>query len=411
MRRFLFYSHDGLGLGHVRRNIAVATALSEVAPDASILVLTSAEDIASLGAPAARARGQAARPASLGPEGARGGGRDLPAGGAPRRRGPVRSRRRARPGARAHSRVGRTGCPRAPGRPRRHAERRSRVARPRALRADSAGLRAGPRLRTAGPARPRRRLELPAGARGHRVPYCGYVVSQSLASQLGASRPSSRRPRVLATVGGGDDGYPILDTFIAAAEGNGWDAMIVAGAHCPQDRSDLLRSRASAAGVAYRDFVPSPLKECSSLDALVCMGGYNTLAEVAASGVPAVCIPRREPTRDRLIRARAWEFHAVSCAFWTRTSSRRISCVRRSRARSRENAGDPARDSIWAATAVRRTTSWRSRLSGRRSTSMSSRSTSPRSSRSQPLPDRVARERYSTSAMLTLPPKSSLPIM
>ena len=51
MRRFLFYSHDGLGLGHVRRNIAVATALSEVAPDASILVLTSAEDVASLGAP------------------------------------------------------------------------------------------------------------------------------------------------------------------------------------------------------------------------------------------------------------------------------------------------------------------------------------------------------------------------
>ena len=137
--------------------------------------------------------------------------------------------------------------------------------------------------------------------------FCGYVVSHSLATQLGATRPSSRRPRVLATVGGGDDGYPILDTFVDAAEGSGWDAMIVAGAYCPQDRRDLLRSKASAAGVAYRDFVPGLPTEFSSLDALVCMGGYNTLAEVAASGVPAVCIPRREPTRDQLIRARAFE--------------------------------------------------------------------------------------------------------
>src|ERR671915_971001 len=44
MRRFLFYSHDGLGLGHVRRNLAIASALAEIAPDATILVLTGASD-------------------------------------------------------------------------------------------------------------------------------------------------------------------------------------------------------------------------------------------------------------------------------------------------------------------------------------------------------------------------------
>ena len=28
--RFLFYSHDGLGLGHTRRNLAIAAALTEI---------------------------------------------------------------------------------------------------------------------------------------------------------------------------------------------------------------------------------------------------------------------------------------------------------------------------------------------------------------------------------------------
>ena len=306
MRRFLFYSHDGLGLGHVRRNIVVATALSEVAPDASILVLTSAEDIASLGAP-------------------------------PRVRviklpGPHRSDQKVLAAA-------------------------VEIFRPEVLLVDEdpfgPGGELGPALELIRASGGRAVLGLPDvlgdtqsvdrewRGRGlfERIPqafervlvygqpdlldpvedssfppaladitsFCGYVVSHSVAAQLGGSRPSSRRPRVLATVGGGDDGFPILDTFIAAAEGNGWDAMIVAGAHCPQDRGDLLRSRARAAGVAYRDFVPGLPTEFSSLDALVCMGGYNTLAEVAASGVPAVCIPRREPTRDQLIRARAFE--------------------------------------------------------------------------------------------------------
>ena len=49
--RFLFYSHDGLGLGHVRRNLCVASALSELVPQASILVATSADEAELFGIP------------------------------------------------------------------------------------------------------------------------------------------------------------------------------------------------------------------------------------------------------------------------------------------------------------------------------------------------------------------------
>src|SRR5258706_6191734 len=47
--RFLFYSHDGLGLGHTRRHIAVATALVEMAPGSSVLLATGADDVNRLG--------------------------------------------------------------------------------------------------------------------------------------------------------------------------------------------------------------------------------------------------------------------------------------------------------------------------------------------------------------------------
>src|SRR5258706_8795085 len=49
--RFLFYSHDGLGLGHTRRHIAVASALSEMVPSASVLLATGADDMTRIGLP------------------------------------------------------------------------------------------------------------------------------------------------------------------------------------------------------------------------------------------------------------------------------------------------------------------------------------------------------------------------
>jgi predicted glycosyltransferase len=43
------------------------------------------------------------------------------------------------------------------------------------------------------------------------------------------------------------------------------------------------------------------------MDALVCMGGYNTLAEAVSKGVPTVCIPRTAPRSEQLIRAFSFE--------------------------------------------------------------------------------------------------------
>ena len=49
--RFLFYSHDGLGLGHARRNLAIASALTALEPRASVLLAVGAHYVSRHGLP------------------------------------------------------------------------------------------------------------------------------------------------------------------------------------------------------------------------------------------------------------------------------------------------------------------------------------------------------------------------
>lgn len=304
MRRYLLYSHDGLGLGHVRRNLAIAKALSEISAEARILILTAASGIERLGLPP---RVSVAK---------------LP--------GPHRSDQRVLAAA-------------------------VEIFRPEVLLVDhqpfGAGGELGPALELVRASGGQALLGLPDvldDARGvdlewrgrglfDRIPqyfarvlvygqpdvldsvteygfpadlaeitsFCGYVVSPP--SDQRSAVPPHERLRVLATAGDGDAGFPVLDAFVDAAADTEWDATVVAGTHFPMDHRRLLRSKAAAAQVTYRDFVPELPSEFSSFDALVCMGGYNTLAEAAASGVPTVCIPRAEPGRDQLVRARVFE--------------------------------------------------------------------------------------------------------
>jgi predicted glycosyltransferase len=143
--------------------------------------------------------------------------------------------------------------------------------------------------------------------------FCGYVVPPALVedrAELASRRPARPppdRPRVLATAGGGEDGFELLTTFVAAAAEAHWQAVVVSGASCPPDDARRLERLAGEAGLAYRRFVPGLSAQFGSLDALVCMGGYNTLAEAAASGVATVCVPRVRPRREQLIRARMFE--------------------------------------------------------------------------------------------------------
>jgi len=153
---------------------------------------------------------------------------------------------------------------------------------------------------------PVREYAIPLGV-ASLIRFCGYVVGELGAASAPFGGSSAQRPAVLATVGGGEDGFPVLEAFLQASVGAGWDALAVAGPHCPADRFEALRSAAEASGGRVMHAVADLPSLLMSTDAVVCMGGYNTLIEALASGAATVCVPRSEPRTEQLIRARAFE--------------------------------------------------------------------------------------------------------
>lgn len=151
--------------------------------------------------------------------------------------------------------------------------------------------------------------------------FCGYVsgcdgAAKGTASRTTESGPGSAlessiprppsTPCVLATVGGGEDGGPLIQVFLDAARGTRWNSIAVTGPQvCPGELT-RLQQVAERGGCALHRFVPGLERWFDSTAALVCMGGYNTVAQGLRRGVPMVCVPRCEPRREQLLRAEAF---------------------------------------------------------------------------------------------------------
>jgi predicted glycosyltransferase len=111
---------------------------------------------------------------------------------------------------------------------------------------------------------------------------------------------------VLATIGGGDDGHFILEAFVESLHRGGWNGIVVTGPLTPSDKRDHIQNLADTRGVRFYDFLPNLSDWFAHVDALVCMGGYNTLGEALSMPTPIVCIPRIKPREEQLMRARAF---------------------------------------------------------------------------------------------------------
>jgi len=160
------------------------------------------------------------------------------------------------------------------------------------------------------------RLEYPIPPElGERVEFLGYVVRP-----LPAATPplSSGRPKVLVTMGGGEDGARRLDTYLTGIERlrPEWDSVLVGGPLLDERDARRLRRRAEQlGGVQVRRFhadLPWLLAECS---AVVAMAGYNTCAEIMQSAKPSVLLPRTRPRMEQVIRAGRLEARGLTRSF------------------------------------------------------------------------------------------------
>ena len=111
---------------------------------------------------------------------------------------------------------------------------------------------------------------------------------------------------VLATVGGGADGFQVLAAFIEALrlEPLPCSAVVVTGPLMGPRDVELLERLADPLGIRVRRFVPNLERSIARARAVVCMAGYNTVAEVMRARKPALLVPRVRPVREQLLRAR-----------------------------------------------------------------------------------------------------------
>lgn len=154
-----------------------------------------------------------------------------------------------------------------------------------------------------------REYQLPLSL-ARRVRYCGYVMNEtddcatSRRPMESLSVPAPARPLVLATIGGGEDGHAMLEAFIEAAAAGHWNGIVVAGPLAEPSKRDHIQKLTDLRGIRFYDFLPNLSEWFARVDALVCMGGYNTLGEALSVGTPIVCVPRTEPRQEQLMRAR-----------------------------------------------------------------------------------------------------------
>lgn len=138
-----------------------------------------------------------------------------------------------------------------------------------------------------------------------RVRYTGYLS----AGRPYAANPSTMEPPFLLTMaGGGSDGLAVTMAAARADVPQGYSHLIITGPQMPAaHRRDVER----AAGPHTRvvSSVPDALTEIKAASAIVSMGGYNSICEILSTSVPALVIPRVHPRQEQLIRASAMQRH------------------------------------------------------------------------------------------------------
>ncbi len=135
-----------------------------------------------------------------------------------------------------------------------------------------------------------------------RLRYCGYLTRP----ERGESRTAapSDGHYLLGTAGGGGDGVDVLAATLGASKRLDIPAVIVTGPLMGEpDREHLTERAAGVPGAKVVQFLPRMRDAMAAATAVVTMGGYNSLCEVTGTGVPTVVVPRTHPRREQDIRA------------------------------------------------------------------------------------------------------------
>lgn len=109
---------------------------------------------------------------------------------------------------------------------------------------------------------------------------------------------------VLCMLGSGQDGGHLARAFVDAELPQGYKGLLIAGPHIdPREKERLLMQAKEKGCVKLVDFVREPGVLTQQADCVVSMGGYNTICEIMSFKKRALIVPRVKPRREQMIRA------------------------------------------------------------------------------------------------------------
>ena len=139
--------------------------------------------------------------------------------------------------------------------------------------------------------------------------YCGYlprlVDARARADVRRGLGLHDGENLVVATVGGGSDGANVIEAFLKALpllSRHNTRGIVLLGPDMEAGQRASFRDFSQNSDVRLMDFTPEPLPLFSAADAIVSMGGYNTVSEILALEKRAVVVPRVEPRVEQLLR-------------------------------------------------------------------------------------------------------------
>jgi predicted glycosyltransferase len=133
----------------------------------------------------------------------------------------------------------------------------------------------------------------------HHVGYLGWPMSHQPAPDLPAGY-------LLATVGGGHDGFRVLEEVLRAValEPLGCPTVVITGPLMAKRQIQRLRRLANAIDAQVIEFRGDMDRVLAGARAVVGMAGYNTVAELMRARRPGLLVPRTRPSQEQLVRAR-----------------------------------------------------------------------------------------------------------
>ena len=134
-------------------------------------------------------------------------------------------------------------------------------------------------------------------------------------------------PYALCLLGGGQDGYALAEAFARTTLPDGWRAILLTGAMMPAaERAQLAAILADRPDYQLLEFTPEPQALMRGARAIIAMSGYNTTLELLALNAPMLLVPRIKPRREQWLRAvRLAELGLADCLHPDELSPARLS--------------------------------------------------------------------------------------